>query len=69
MLPILCDTRWVSHKNGCLLQAKKVAILSVELHDLSENHHILKAPYITHSQNFWSGSNKMDPIFHKLGIK
>jgi len=26
----------------------------------------VKAPYIINSQNFWSGSKKMAPIFYKL---
>jgi len=40
--------------------------LLVELSDLSENQYSLKAPPIINSQNFWSGSTKMGPVFYML---
>ena len=62
--PILCDNRWVSHKRGYLLWAKKVAILLVELCNLLW----IKIALYHNSKKVWSGSKKMGPVFHRLHI-
>jgi len=45
-----------------------MAILLVELCDLSGNHHSLKLPFIINSQKVRWGSKNIDLIFHKLHI-